>query len=162
MRPVSALVQPFPVSGSLILADRVAVVSRHLVIPERPAPDIDPSDQARRHPPALGTTRADEKLGVGWEIDMPAARPPADELAVDVEREGVLVPGRGHLVPLARVPFRDRDADAGVRCFGIRRFEAQEVDALREPQPVAELDESRVVLVAALPAGLHPEGDAAA
>ena len=97
---------------------------------------------------------------------MSAAHPPADELAVDVQREGVVAPGRGHLVPLARVPFRDRDVDAsdlaGVRGFGVGGFEAQEMDALREPYPVSELDESGVVLVAALPAGLHPEGDAAA
>src|SRR5207249_10242178 len=86
--------------------------------------------------------------------------------AVDVPRDGGVAPGGGHLVPLPRGPFREPDVDAtalaGVRGFGVGGFEAQEMAALREPYPVSELDESGVVLVAALPAGLHPEGDAAA
>ena len=38
--------------------------------------------------------------------------------------------------------------------FGARRFEAEDVDALRDPQPVAQLDERRVVLVAGENAGV--------
>ena len=131
--PVPAVIGPGVVIGPLVITDRVAVVAGHLVILEWPVPDIDPSDQSGRDRLAVVKVRTDEQLGGGRDIDTLLARSPADQVAVDVEGHDASIPGRGHVVPLAGVPLRDRDGGAAaVIIVGVRGLEAQKADVLRE------------------------------
>src|SRR5262245_50610150 len=82
------------------------------------------------------------------------------QLAVQIELEDVPVPGCGDLVPLARLPLRDRRADRMRPALHIDEFEPEEVDVLRELKlAVGHVDEGRVVLVPCPPVRLEPERD---